>query len=135
VRRIEDRPLVRLLHLADKVVSRVWHHTVVLKRHPLPASGPAILVCNHTSGLDPLLIQSVTDRVIIWMMAKEYYDIKVMTWGLKAIEAIPVARSGRAPASVRAALRALRNARSSASSPRGASSATARAHAVATGVA
>jgi 1-acyl-sn-glycerol-3-phosphate acyltransferase len=103
----EERPLVRALHLADKVLARVWHHTVVLKRHPLPATGPAILVCNHTSGLDPLLIQSVVSRVVVWMMAKEYYDIKAMTWIFRAIDAIPVDRFTRDTASVRAALRQL----------------------------
>ena len=65
----------------DKILARVWHHTVVLKRHPLPAEGPAILVCNHTSGLDPHLIQSPCRRLITWMMAKEYYDL----WFLKPV--------------------------------------------------
>ena len=102
---------IRMLHLADKLLARVWHHTIVLRRYPLPASGPAILVCNHTSGLDPLLIQAVVDRVVIWMMAKEYYDIKALTWVFRAIEAIPVERSGRDSGSLRAALRFLKQGR------------------------
>ena len=102
---------IRLLHLADKLLARVWHHTIVLRQHRLPATGAAILVCNHTSGLDPLLIQSVVDRVIIWMMAKEYYDIKALTWVFRAIEAIPVERSGRDTTSLRAALRHLKDGR------------------------
>ena len=109
--RPEDRLAIKALHLADKVLARVWHHTVVLKRHQLPVEGPAILVCNHTSGLDPLLIQSVVERVVIWMMAKEYYDIKGLTWVFKAIEAIPVDRGARDTASVRAALRHLADGR------------------------
>ena len=108
---IEKRWSIRVLHVLDKIVSRVWHHTVVLKRHPLPPRGAAILVCNHTSGLDPLLIQSVCERVIIWMMAKEYYDIKAMTWVFKILEAIPVDRFQRDTASVRAALRNLHEGR------------------------
>jgi 1-acyl-sn-glycerol-3-phosphate acyltransferase len=107
----EERLGIRLLHLADKFMARVWHHTIVLKRHRLPATGAAILVCNHTSGLDPLLIQSVIDRVVIWMMAKEYYDIRALTWVFKAIEAIPVDRFSRDTASVRAALRQLHEGR------------------------
>jgi 1-acyl-sn-glycerol-3-phosphate acyltransferase len=109
--RPEDRLSIKALHLADKLLARVWHHTIVLKRHQLPAEGPAILVCNHTSGLDPLLIQSVVERVVIWMMAKEYYDIKALTWVFKAIEAIPVDRGARDTASVRAALRHLADGR------------------------
>jgi len=109
--RTEDRLGIRLLHLADKLLARVWHHTIVRKRSPLPDKGPAILVCNHTSGLDPLLIQSVVPRVIVWMMAKEYYDIKALTWVFKMIEAIPVDRFARDAASVRAALRQLKDGR------------------------
>ena len=107
----ERRLPVRALHLADKLLARVWHHTVVIRRHPLPEQGPAILVCNHTSGLDPFMIQAVTRRVIVWMMAKEYYEIKALTWAFRIIEAIPVDRFGRDTASVRSALRALHDGR------------------------
>jgi 1-acyl-sn-glycerol-3-phosphate acyltransferase len=107
----ESRWDIRLLHLADKLLARVWHHTIVLKRYPLPKTGAAILVCNHTSGLDPLLIQAVNRRVIIWMMAKEYYEIKALTWVFKMIEAIPVDRFARDTGSVRSALRHLKEGR------------------------
>jgi len=107
----EERLPVRALHLADRLLTRVWHHTVVVRRQPLPAQGAAILVCNHTSGLDPFMIQSVCERVIVWMMAKEYYDIKALTWAFRIIEAIPVDRAARDTASVRAALRALHDGR------------------------
>lgn len=109
--RAEDRLPVRALHLADRLLARVWHHTVVLRRHPLPADGAAILVCNHTSGIDPFMLQSVIDRVVVWMMAKEYYGIKALTWAFRIIEAIPVDRAARDTASVRAALRALHDGR------------------------
>jgi 1-acyl-sn-glycerol-3-phosphate acyltransferase len=41
------------------------------------------------------------------MMAREYYQIKPLTWIFKTIEAIPVDRAGRDMAATRAALRAL----------------------------
>lgn len=69
------------------------------------------MVCNHISGLDPMLIQSACPRLIIWMMAKEYYDLPSLTWLYKLIEAIPVERSGRDLAATRAALRALHEGR------------------------
>ena len=109
--RAEDRLPVRALHLADRLLTRVWHHTVVVRRHPLPPDGPAILVCNHTSGIDPFMLQAVCERVIVWMMAKEYYDLKVLTWAFRIIEAIPVDRAARDTASVRSALRALHDGR------------------------
>src|SRR3954454_14493774 len=41
------------------------------------------------------------------MMAKEYYDHPAMRWAFQAIEAIPVARSGKDMLATRMALRAL----------------------------
>lgn len=74
--------------------------------------GPAILVCNHVSALDPLLIQSaIRKRLVIWMMAKEYYDVPVIGSVFRAVRAIPVERSGRDLTATRGALRALENGR------------------------
>lgn len=98
---------VRLLHLGDRLVSRIYHNLTVLSPQRLPADGPAILICNHTSGLDPLLIQSVCKRVIIWMMAKEYYEIAPMTPVFRTLQVIPVDRAARDSSALRSALRAL----------------------------
>ena len=77
----------------------------------LPRKGPAILVCNHASGLDPMLIQAACGRMIVWMMASEYYQIKALRWFYDAIDAIPVDRKGRDVAATRAALRTLADGR------------------------
>jgi 1-acyl-sn-glycerol-3-phosphate acyltransferase len=87
--------------------THVYHRTVVRKPLRLPKEGPAILVCNHTSALDPVLIQSASRRVIVWMMAKEYYELPALNWFFRLVECIPVDRGGRDMAATRAALRAL----------------------------
>jgi 1-acyl-sn-glycerol-3-phosphate acyltransferase len=86
---------------------RGYHRVRVLQPCALPARGPAILVCNHISGLDPLLLQNACPRVIGWMMAREYYENPGLKWFLDLIGAVPVDRTGRDFASFRAALRAL----------------------------
>ena len=106
-RRQEDRPIVQVLRAVNVCISRLYHRTNVLSPHRLPWHGAGILVCNHISGLDPLLIQSVCSRVVVWMMAREYYDIKALNWFFRIIEAIPVERAGRDLAATRAAMRAL----------------------------
>ena len=79
----------------------------VLTPCTLPKHGPAILVCNHISGLDPLLLQSVIPRLVTWMMAREYYDQRAIRWVFESVGAIPVERSGRDLTATRSALRAL----------------------------
>jgi 1-acyl-sn-glycerol-3-phosphate acyltransferase len=91
--------------------SRAYHKLDVLAPPRLPEEGPAILICNHTSGLDPLLIQSVCKRVIVWMMAKEYYEIPALMPIFRRLEAIPVDRAARDTGAMRSALRALREGR------------------------
>ena len=102
---------VRALHAANMLFSRVFNHVIVREACRLPRAGAAILVCNHTSGLDPLFIQAVTRRLVIWMTAKEYMEIKGLNIVFRAIMAIPVERSGRDMAAMRAALRTLHEGR------------------------
>jgi 1-acyl-sn-glycerol-3-phosphate acyltransferase len=111
LQRPEERLSIGLLRAADVIYSRLFHQVRVLSPSRLPRRGSAILVCNHTSGLDPVLIQSVCKRMIVWMMAKEYYEIGALTWIFKTVEAIAVERSGRDLLATRAALRALADGR------------------------
>lgn len=107
-RRPEQRLAVRFLLAGNYLFTRAYHQLSLKTTCPLPAAGPAILVCNHVSALDPLLIQSASPRrLITWMMAKEYYDMPGLGWIYRTVEAIPVQRSGRDLHATRAALRAL----------------------------
>lgn len=105
--RPENRPAVRLLLAANHAFARWYHRVRMDSPCRLPRTGPAILVCNHVSGLDPLLIQSGCPRLITWMMAREYYQVKSLRWVFRTIGAIPVERSGRDLKATREALRAL----------------------------
>ena len=105
---VDHKPSVRALKVVNAFDGRSFHRLELLSPLPrLPETGPAILVCNHTSGIDPFLIQAVCPRVITWMMAKEFYDMPGVNWAFKLIGAIPVARSGRDATATRAAIRAL----------------------------
>ena len=103
----EQRLDVRLLQLLGVSMARLYHRTYASAPQRLARRGAAILVCNHISGLDPVMIQSLCPRSIVWMMAREYYEIPVLKWFFRTIEAIPVDRTGRDLAATRAALRAL----------------------------
>jgi 1-acyl-sn-glycerol-3-phosphate acyltransferase len=107
----ESRKRLRISLAVNRLFSRAYHRVEVQTPSTLPKTGPAILVCNHISALDPLLLQGTTPRVVIWMMAREFYEIRAMRWFFEIIEAIPVDRSGRDMAATRAALRALENGR------------------------
>lgn len=90
--------------------SRYYHELTILSPAKLP-DGPVILACNHTAGVDPLLIQAALPRLVVWMMAREYYDLRLFRTLFKALEAIPVDRDGRDMAATRSAMRTLKDGR------------------------
>jgi 1-acyl-sn-glycerol-3-phosphate acyltransferase len=105
----EHRRAVHVMQAFNRFFTRAYHHIDVIAPCRLPKRGRAIIVCNHTSGLDPNLIQSCCKRLIIWMMAQEYADVPIVGPLTKILGVIPVARNGRDSAPARAALRALEN--------------------------
>jgi 1-acyl-sn-glycerol-3-phosphate acyltransferase len=74
---------------------------------PLPETGGALVVANHVSGLDPLLLISASRRPLRFLIAKEEYERPILHWLFKAAGCIPVDRTGKPEQALRQALRAL----------------------------
>ena len=55
-----------------RLFSFVWHRLRVIGKHHIPSTGAVILASNHTTGMDPLLIQTGCPRVVRWVMLKSY---------------------------------------------------------------
>ena len=109
--RPDRKPGIRALKAFNRVLCRCYHHLTVLAPPQIPDTGAAILISNHTSGLDPFLLQSACKRVIVWKMAKEYYELRAFRRMFKMLEAIPVDRAARDTGALRSALRALQEGR------------------------
>lgn len=79
------------------------------RRCPFVNVRPALVLANHRSPLDPLLIAVGVDdiRPLGFMMAREYYSIPGLRFINRNQECIPVARDGKDLAATRAALRRL----------------------------
>jgi 1-acyl-sn-glycerol-3-phosphate acyltransferase len=105
--RRENDLTIKLLQAVTIPFARLYHGLQVKSSCQLPSHGPAILVCNHTSSLDPVLIQAVCPRLIRWMMAKEYFEVRPLRFFFKAVGVILVDRGQRDMAATRAAMRAL----------------------------
>ena len=99
--------LVRALYGVNRIYAHALHRIRVLSPCPVPDQGGGIVVCNHSAGLDPVILQATCPRVLTWMMAKEFYDLPVLNTLCSRMGYIPVTRSGRDSASLKAALRAL----------------------------
>jgi 1-acyl-sn-glycerol-3-phosphate acyltransferase len=73
----------------------------------LPETGPAIVVANHVSGVDPLLLIAATHRPLRFLIATEQYERLGLHWLFRLAGCIPVDRTGRPEQALRAARRAL----------------------------
>jgi 1-acyl-sn-glycerol-3-phosphate acyltransferase len=100
-----------LLWSLNALYCAVWHHFEASAFAPLPEHGPAILVANHTSGVDPMLLQASCRRRLGFLIAREFYEFWAFHWICKLLGCIPVRRDGHDLAATRAALRALEEGR------------------------
>lgn len=73
----------------------------------LPESGGVLLISNHVSGLDPLLLIAAARRPVRFIIAKEEYHRFGLQWLFRAVGCIPIDRNGRPEAALREAIRKL----------------------------
>jgi acyl-[acyl-carrier-protein]-phospholipid O-acyltransferase/long-chain-fatty-acid--[acyl-carrier-protein] ligase len=59
-------------------------------RDNLPPKGGALLVCNHLSFIDAVLLMASTDRRIRFIMLKDFYEHPVVRPFARIMEAIPI---------------------------------------------
>ncbi|MBY4599295.1 MFS transporter [bacterium BD-1] len=69
----------------------------------VPDEGPAVLVCNHVSYMDPLVISAAVPRPIRFVMYYKIFRIPGMNWVFRAHRAIPIAGAKEDPAVMEAA--------------------------------
>lgn len=74
---------------------------------PLPAVGPALLVSDHSSLTDPVVLFATANRPIRFLMAREFYEMPSLHWLFKLAGCIPVRRGRSEIAPIRAMLHAL----------------------------
>lgn len=97
---------------AQWLMSNVWRlygSLEVLGSGNVPAAGPFLLLCNHQSNLDPMLIQSVAPRPMHAMAKSTQFAVPVIGRLMRHLWSFPVRRHQVDPLSVRLALRFLRD--------------------------
>lgn len=108
-------PTVWVLHFVNRIYLGLFFRCRS-SACPIPAEGPALIVGNHRSPVDPLYLwygysagnPGAPVRPIGFMMAKEYYELPGFNFMFRALQSIPVARDGTDMGSAREALKHLK---------------------------
>ncbi|SFD24360.1 1-acyl-sn-glycerol-3-phosphate acyltransferase [Thiohalospira halophila DSM 15071] len=99
-------PFLNWLDGINRILCRRFHR-LEADPVPLPEHGSALVVANHVSGLDPLLMVAACRRPLRFVIAAEEYRRPGLRRLFDAIGCIPVERSRHPHLALRAARRAL----------------------------
>jgi 1-acyl-sn-glycerol-3-phosphate acyltransferase len=91
-----------LLRFVAWVLSR-WSTASRCGRRAHPGEGAAVLVCNHVSFVDAVLLMAASPRPIYFMMDHRIFQVPVLGWLFKLAKAIPIAPQKDDPAVYEAA--------------------------------
>lgn len=116
-------PMAWFLYAAERIVcGLLWRVRAVSPdgqpaRCPFPADSGALIVANHRSPADPVILwqnhhmasPAGEIRMIRFLMAREFYNMRGLRWFYRAMKSIPVTRGGQDVAAVRQTLAELKD--------------------------
>ena len=74
----------------------------------VPSSGPALLIANHQSFLDPVLVGMASPRHLRFLARKTLFRHRVFAWLIRSLHAVPVDQEGVAKEGLKAILAQLK---------------------------
>ena len=95
-----------LLRFVAWFLSHIAYRFKVLGDENIPLAGPAIVVCNHVSFVDAVLLMAASPRPIRFLMDHRIFKVPVLGWLFKLAKAIPIAPRAEDPAAYEAAFEA-----------------------------
>ena len=93
-----------LLRFIAWVISRCVYRFKITGDSHIPVAGPAILVCNHVSFVDAILLLAASPRPICFVMDHRIFKVPVLGALFKLAKAIPIAPRAEDPAAYDAAI-------------------------------
>jgi 1-acyl-sn-glycerol-3-phosphate acyltransferase len=95
--------------MMDDPLSYLWYETIFWLSGPamtlcfslrtegmsnVPPTGPALLIANHQSFLDPDLVGLAARRHLCFLARKTLFRNKLFTWLIRSLQAVPIDQKG-----------------------------------------
>ncbi|WOP17144.1 MFS transporter [Ottowia sp. SB7-C50] len=87
-----------LLRFVAWVLSRLVYRYRVTGDDRIPTAGPAVLVANHVSFVDAVLLMAASPRPIRFVMDHRIFRVPLLGWVFRLAKAIPIAPQQEDPA-------------------------------------
>ncbi len=81
----------RVLHALVRLLILVAYRMRRRNLDAVPRRGGVLLVCNHISFVDPLIIAAAFDRPVRFVMDHRIYKVRVINWIFRIAGVIPIA--------------------------------------------
>ena len=99
----------RIAWWLSRLASRGIYRTQVKHVEHIPLVGPVILASNHASLADPPLIGGSVPRAVNFLARDTLFQIPILGWYIRKLNAVPVNRDGGGGAGLKAILDRLHN--------------------------
>lgn len=86
------------------LVMRVCYRLTVRGQQHVPKTGAALMVCNHVSYMDALVLGGASPRPVRFVMDQPIFESPWLKWWFQLVGAIPIESERRNPGSLRRAL-------------------------------
>ncbi|AMP04006.1 MFS transporter [Collimonas pratensis] len=87
-----------LVRFVAWILIHTIHRVTTFNRDRIPDEGAAVLVCNHVSYVDAIVIMAASPRPIRFVMDHRIFKVPVLAWLFKTAKAIPIAPAKENPA-------------------------------------
>ncbi|TVP42773.1 MAG: 1-acyl-sn-glycerol-3-phosphate acyltransferase [Halomonas sp.] len=94
----------RVLRWLIFISMRLCYRLRVHGREHIPKQGAALVVCNHVSFMDALVLGGASPRPLRFVMDQPIFDSPWLKWWFQLVGAIPIESERRSPGAIRRAL-------------------------------
>lgn len=79
------------LRMCAWLITHTFYNITVQGHGNVPFRGPALIVPNHVTFVDAFLISSTLQRLVRFIMLKDYYDVPIVRNAFAIMDVIPIA--------------------------------------------
>ena len=108
-RSLRKRLWYKFLHMLCRLGAVLFFRARVSGQEFIPATGGALVLSNHQSHLDPVLVGMACHRRLNYLARQTLFDIAPLRWLIRSLDAIPIDRAGTGLGGLKETLKRLKH--------------------------